>query len=244
MIVVLIIRIVLIALTIYLSFFSLWRSFEREHVEDVPMALDKVIIASLIAWYLARIPSGIEMILSHTIAPLAILNPLEAVSSWQVGIILFCIAFYVLMGDHWRDRYALLDFAVVTIPVFLAGYMLWQTFSLVITCILTNTAIPVGYIVTLIVGMIAMIGLSRLLAYFERQYRAYFWYRYRRSSAQTGFVTSAFLIGVGFLGMLFSLHQIPFGLLTITTFLTVFSLFTFVGGFILLYIRSGRLKKK
>lgn len=244
MILVAILKIIFIIITLYLAFFSLWRTFEREHVDDIPVALDRVILASLLAWYLARIPNAVDLLLTHSIQPLALFNPLVAAASWQVGMVLFIVILSLLMRDTWRDKYGILDFVVVVIPVFLAGYMLWQLTSLVLTCVLTQTPLPIGYLITLIVGSIYFLVFSRLLAYFERQYRAFFWYRYRRSSAQTGFVTSAYFIGSGLFGMIGMIYQIPFGVLSLPMFLTVWSLFTCVGGFILLYVRSGRLKKR
>ncbi len=244
MIIIFLIRLVLIILTIYISVFFLWRTFEREHVDDVPMVLDRVFFASLIAWYLARIPSGIDMVISQTIAPLSLLNPMVGAASWQVAAILFCILFYHSLRENWRDRYAVLDFAVVAIPIFLTGYFSWQVLTLILSTLLTSAQFPVGYFVTTVLGVIYFFGLSRLLVYFERQYRAYFWYRYRRSSAQTGFVTSVFCIGLGLFGILHHIYLLPFTVLSLPMFLTVWSLFTMVGGFILLYIRSGRLKKR
>ncbi len=239
-----ILKALLVILSIYLTFFTLWRSLEREHVDDVPLALDRVIIASIVAWYLSRLPSGVDMLLRHTISPLALLSPMSASASWQVGVVLFCVSFYLLLRENWRDKYGLLDNVIVAVPIFLAGYMAWQAVTLVLSTLIGKTELPIAYLITLILGAAATYGISRLLVYFERSYRAYFWYRYRRSSAQTGFVTCAFLIVIGFLGILSNLYQIPYAIVSLPMFYTVWSLLTMVGGFVLLYIRSGRLKKK
>lgn len=244
MIIVLLIRLILIVVTLYISLLSLWRSYERENVDDIPQIFDRVIIATIISWYLSRIPSGIDMVIHHTLQPLALLSPMSAQASWQVGIVIFCIAIYTSLRENWRDRYAILDFTSSSIPIFLAGYFVWQIVTLLISTLITATTLPLGYLVTLLVGVIYYVAFHRILMFFERQYRAYFWYRYRRSSAQTGFVTSAFFIGLGLFGLLANIYLLPFPLLSLSTFLTVWSLFTMVGGFILLYIRSGRLKKK
>lgn len=244
MIIVLLIRIILVVLTLYISHLSVWRTYEREHVDDIPQLFDRVLIAALVSWYLSRLPSAIDMVIHHTLPPIGMLNPMTGSASWQVGIIIFCIGLYISLRENWRDRYALLDFTVSSLPLFLAGYFFWQLSTLIVSSMLGDTALPWGYVVTLIVGVVYSLVFHRLLNYFERQYRAYFWYRYRRSSAQTGFVTSAFCIGLGLFGLVANIYLLPFSILSLTSFLTIWSLFTMVAGFIVLYIRSGRLKKK
>lgn len=244
MILVLIVRLLLIALTLYVSLFSLWRMFEHEHVDDIPQATDRLIIAALIAVYLARIPSLVDLMSRHSTSPLSLLNPFVGEAHWQVGIIIFLVIFMIALRDTWRDRYALIDIMVVALTVCLAGSQLWAIVSLVLGSLLAGSAIPIGALVTLILSLVAFVILGRLLSYFERQYRAYFWYRYRRSSAQTGFVTAVFCMGAGIIGLIANLYLLPFSVISLPMFLTIWSLVTIVGGFVLLYIRSGRLKKK
>lgn len=244
MILVLIVRLLLIALTLYVSLFSLWRMFEHEHVDDIPQATDRLIIAALISVYLARIPSLVDLFSRHSTSLLSLLNPFVGEAHWQIGIVIFLIIFHVALRDTWRDRYALMDIIVVALTVCLAGSQLWALVSVALGSLLAGSALPIGALITLILSLVAFVLLGRLLAYFERQYRAYFWYRYRRSSAQTGFVTAVFCMGAGIIGLFANLYLLPFSVFSLPMFLTIWSLVTVVGGFVLLYIRSGRLKKK
>lgn len=236
--------ILFLVLSIYIAVFSVWRTFEREHVEDIPSSIDKMAIALLAGWYISRIPSLVELLLAGQLDLFSLLNPLHGIASWQVGVSLFLVIFYLLSRTLWKDNIALIDYIVVSLTVFLALYFLAQGIVTIVVDLLLGNALPIGFLARSLAGFFFFLGLGRLLAYLELQYRTFFWYRYRRSSAQTGFVTAVFCIATGLFGVLGSFAFLPFPLVSVPMFEILWSIVIVVSGFFILFVRSGRLKRK
>lgn len=244
MIIASILTILFLLLSLYIAVFSIWRTFEREHIEDIPASIDKMAISLGLAWYLSRVPSIIELLLRGQADLFSLLNPMHGVASWPVGVSLFLILFFFFARSLWKDPYVLLDYIVVSLTVFLALYFFSQgSITLSVDLLLGNT-LPIAFLARNLAGFFFFLGFGRLLAYFELQYRTYFWYRYRRSSAQTGFVTAVFLIGTGLFGIIGSFAFLPFPLVSVPMFEILWSISMIVSGFLVLFARSGRLKRK
>lgn len=230
-------------IALYIGLFSLWSIFEREHVEDTKTYIDRFLIAGLLGTYLSRLPA---LIAAHATTPItasALLNPLIGEYSLPVAIVCTGIILYALLRDHWPDRILLLDFTSMAVSVGLSVLFLGQTVIILITALVTRSLPSLQASLIASAGILYFLGLSRLLSYFERSYRTFFWYRYRRSSAQTGFVTAVFAIALGLFGILSGVFAYPFALVSLQMFSILWSLLVMVSGFVLLYVRSGRMRK-
>lgn len=244
MIIASILTILFLLLSLYIAVFSVWRTFEREHIEDIPASIDKMAIALGLGWYLSRLPSIAELVLKGQFDVFTLLNPLQGTASWQVGISIFLLFFYILSRSLWKDVIALLDYIVVSLTVFLALYFFAQGIVTIVVDLVLGNALPLAFLARSLAGFFFFLGLGRFLSYLELQYRTFFWYRYRRSSAQTGFVLAVFCMGAGIFGVLGSFAFLPFPLVSVPMFEILWSLVLIVSGFLILFVRSGRLKRK
>lgn len=235
-----IVRVLFIVLASYVGLFSLWRISEREHVENLAGFLDKIGITAILALYAGKIP---DLIFSwQTLSIGRFINPLAGSYSWPVGVVVFLCFLFFFIRNNWKDPFLLFDLGVVPLSLFFGILFLFDVIEFAVTAILFKGELAPVYIIVKILAVIIFFAGSRILTYFENQYRTYFWYRYRRNSAQTGFVTAVFLVIFGLCNSMLVLADAPFSVISLAVFNLIISLAVVVSGFILLYIRSGRLR--
>lgn len=239
-----IVHFIFLAIALYAGLFTLWRIFEKEHIEETTVFLDKMFLAGLIALFISHLPASIFSIGTVPLSLGLFLNMFSGSFSWQVAYPVFAMALFLLLKETWKDRFLVLDLGVIALSVFLGFVFVARLMTTIALGIIAPTQFSILFLILTIVCMIAFFLLSKALVHVERQYRTFFWYRYRRSSAQSGFVTAVFSIGFGLIGIVDAFGLYPFGLLSLPMFLIVWSIFMIVSGFVLIYVRSGRLKGK
>jgi hypothetical protein len=238
MVVIAILRLVFLLLASYLGLFTLWKITEREHVENLTGFLDKILSSALIALYAGKVP---EFLFSWgTFTVTKFVNPISGTYSWPMGVSVFLILLFFFVRTSWKDPFSLFDFGVIPLTLFLSVLFLFDVIESAVTYLFFNGELAPVYVIVKVLAVITFFAASRILTYFENQYRTYFWYRYRRNSAQTGFVTAVFLVIFGTCNAVLVLGDAPFALLSLPVLNIVLSLVIVVSGFVLLYIRSGR----
>ncbi|MEP7167592.1 MAG: hypothetical protein ABI758_06490 [Candidatus Woesebacteria bacterium] len=239
-----VITFIFLSLALYAGLFALWRIFEKEHIEETTVFLDKMVLSALVAIFISHLP-GSFFALGHEPLSLGLfLNLLHGSFSWQVGYPVFALTLFLLLRDTWKDKFIVLDLGAISLSVFLGFVFLSRLVTTIVLGMVAPAQFSLLFLIITIISMCAFFGVSKLLVHIERQYRTYFWYRYRRSSAQSGFVSAVFLIAFGLIGISDALGSFPFEIISLPMFMVIWSIFTTVSGFILIYVRSGRLKGK
>ncbi len=229
----------------YLSFFVLWRKNESEHIPDLQPFLDRAVVSFVggaltgrVAFVLLSLPQGIR--------PGSILDFFWGPISLPIALLFGLTFLYLLTKADWKDRFILLDFTSIALSFWFASLAIRSVFLGVIGLSIRTSEIQVA-VIPLLFSFFSFVFYALLfsaLNYLEKRYRTFMWYRSRRSSAQSGFVISVFLIlsSVWQLAIAALSGQLTSSVVQIAT--TLLTIFFFVSGFLLLYIRSGRFKGK
>lgn len=234
----------LLLIVTYVTLFFVWRKVDQEHLDGIESFFDVIFKSSVVGYAAGRI--GYLILSLHF--PISSISQIwsSGLSSVSIPLLIagFFAAFYRFSIPHWKDRFHLLDLISIGMSCWLSlcflclaimGVRPFLGTSTVTTSLLSSLILPI--IFALLFGLLFV-----LLTQLEQVYRTFMWYRYRRSSAQSGFVVAAFLLGGGVLLLarllLFEGIHWTFSFIgeLIVTLLFVLS------GFIILYIRSGRFK--
>lgn len=239
-----VVNVIFLSLALYTGLFTLWRIFEKEHIEETTVFLDKVFVSALIGILVSHFIPALFSIGKVPFSFGLFFNVFTGPFSWQIGYPVFVIALFLLARETWKDRFVVLDLGAIALSVFLGFVFVSRFITTLVLGFVAPTQFSLLFLILTAICMIAFFGLSKILVSIERQYRTYFWYRYRRSSAQAGFVSAVFCIGFGLIGGIDALGAAPFEVLSLPMFTLLWSLFTVVSGFVIIYVRSGRLKGK
>ncbi len=235
---------VLLVVVTYVTLFFVWRKVDQEHIDGIETFFDVIVKSSVVAYAAGRI----GYLLLSLRFPITSITAIWSSGLSSVSIPLFIagffLAFYRFSIPHWKDRFHLLDLISIGMSCWVSLCFLCLTLvgirpflgtTIVAASLWSSLLLPLVFVV--LFGLLFI-----LLTQLEQVYRTFMWYRYRRSSAQSGFVVAAFFIGGGVLLLarllLFEGVQWNFSFIgeLIITLLFVLS------GFIILYIRSGRFK--
>jgi prolipoprotein diacylglyceryltransferase len=235
--------------TLFVTVFSFWRRLVHEHIDSEDQVVDKAFLAAIAGLIASRVVYGVFHLSTFG----------SDISKWiavwmypgMTGVVALVVGLVVLLQllkDTWRDRVEIVDFASISLSLFLF-------FSMIADILLQALYLAGGMVLQepvvtpsidarslLISGILAVVylGLFVFLSWVEKRYRTFLWYRSRRRSAQTGFLVGCFLIAYGGVGFISgwvtpsSLNVFGVGLDPLLKLLVM------VGGFVVLYVRSGR----
>lgn len=235
---------ILLIIVTYVTLFLVWRKVDQENIDGVETFFDAIFKSSVVAYAAGRV----GYILFSLRFPLSSINQLwsAGISSVSIPLLIagFFLAFYRFSIPHWKDRFHLLDLVSIGMACWLSLTFLCLTI-VGIRPFLGGATVSVSLVSSLVLPAVFAILfglLFALLTQLEQVYRTFMWYRYRRSSAQSGFVVAAFLVGGGLLllARLLLFEGIEFTVSFIGELIV--TLLFILSGFIILYIRSGRFK--
>lgn len=232
-------RALLLITALYSGFFLLWRIFEREHVDDIHDYMDAVFASACVAFILGKLPSFVFGGFPST--AYGFVRLFSGEFSMVFGILCFFCLLFLFLKRKRKDLFGLYDLSVVPLTLMLSIFTLSDALGIFVPQ-KDGARVSYGIAALYLFLSIIYLGASRLLLYFEKNYRTYFWYRYRRNSALTGFVTAVFSMVFGIVTLIQSLTLLPFAIISFGGFSLALSLVWILGGFVILYVRSGRLR--
>ncbi len=215
----------ILSLVLTLSF--LWGGFVffkrsiEEHFDETQV-LDVVVLSGFFSLIVGRIIYFIEHLNMFwgNLFRVIFLKTYPGISPWGVlaGIV---IAIYLVLGKERKKIVDLLDHAMVGV---VSG----------IAVLLSGWGVITKNWVLLVLAGLAFIFFI-VLWKMEGEYRTFEWYRYKKNQAKSGLIAG---FGLSF----YAAMVLATGLLSksLSVLDAVISLGVFVGGFVLLYIRSGR----
>ncbi len=227
--------------------FILWRRAREENYDEM-LVFDGFLSACLWGILLARIGF---IALNFQQFGFNVLHFFDLINhpgfEIQFFVVVLLIAFYRFAIKQKLDQFAVLDFLVTALS--LGAVFLHLGYFLAGIKIGTPTNLPWGIVPVgvfekhhpvqlyfALVYLILFIVLSRL----EYVYRTFEWYRAKKNSAQSGFLTSVFLIFSGLLLLPLTFFKVPTFSLGILPLDWISFLLSFVFGLGLLMNRAGR----
>ncbi len=231
------VRSLLLVFGLYAGTYALWKIAEREHIEDLEGLLDTFAICAVIAYFAGKLPAYVFGGLTGSFS--GILRLFTGELLFGFALLIFFILFFVFSASRRKDIWGTLDHSMNPLAITLAIFAFSDALGMVGAGIAGK---PAAWLIfgLFVVCAALYAGLARLLLMVERNYRTYFWYRYRRNSAQTGFVAATFALAFGVISSLPIFGRLPIALVSYESFSLVLSLFWILFGFITYYVRSGR----
>lgn len=236
-----------ILLSFFLASFIFWRKGKEEHYSQADI-FDSFLLSTLIGTVVAR---AVFIIFNFNIFGLRILNWFDLTEYPGINLIagLVAAAFYMYkraVKNKW-DKFEVLDFWVTSISLGLSIYYLGTFFDG--TGYGFATKLPWGVAFSQLVEphhpIQMYFSLFYLALYFylskvEYSYRTFTWYRHGKKTAQTGYLTSFFLVSVAVFTFIMSLIKPATIEFMGINFDMVISVLLAFFGTSLLYNRSGR----
>lgn len=238
---------VFILLSFFLASFIFWRKCREEHY-SLGNIFDSFLISTLIGAIVAR---TVFIIFNFQTFRFHVLNWLDLQKFSGVNLIagLMAAAFYMYkksVKNKW-DEFEVLDFWVTGSSLGLFVYHIGSFLNG--TGFGYATSLPWGVVFPQLIEphhpvqmyyAIFYLGLYIYLSKVEYSYRTFTWYRHGKKTAQTGFLTSVFLIAVAIFSLLMSfLKPATIEFLSINFDIVIGILLAFLG-IGLLFSRSGR----
>lgn len=237
------IHIILVIVAFVIGAFLLWRSLEREHVDELPLFVDRLLISVVLAQLLSKVPYLLLNFALFLRDPVVVLRDSFSYAANEFAIPLFLVVLFLSLQSVWKDRLALLDYIVSAISLLLGLLFAVETvFGFFGLFFVDATPATYQAIIMSGVGSVFFFILARALLLLEQRYRTFFWYRYRRSSAQSGFVLAVFISAFGIYGAMRVIALLPFSVTPLQFAELLASLIAILSGFIIIYVRSGRLR--
>lgn len=227
--------------------FLFWRKAREEHYDEMEI-FDVFLASSLAGLVASRIAFIVFRFPQFGFDPLKWLN-IFGHPGFNLSIGLVAAALFLFRQAEKRkwDAYEIIDFWVIGTSFGLAAF--WLGMLLDGTSFGYATSMPWGVVfpgvfekhhpVQLYFSAF-FFALFGYLSWAEYRYRTFGWYRAGKNTAQTGFLTSIFIAATGLFSLIMLLVR-P-GQFTIARFsldLVVYAVM-FVGGLVMLFIRSGR----
>jgi phosphatidylglycerol---prolipoprotein diacylglyceryl transferase len=234
-------------LAFFLASFIFWRKGREEHYSQADI-FDSFLISALIGAFVAR---AIFIVFNFNSFGFYILNWFDLGMFPGINLIAGLIAAAIYMyrnaiKNKW-DTFEVLDFWVTSIALGLSIYYLGSFFDGTGYGYATN--LPWGVVFPQIIEphhpvqmyfALFYLGLYVYLSKVEYLYRTFTWYRHGKKTAQTGFLTSIFLIAVAVFTFLMALLKPATLEFMSINFDMVISFGLAIFGLGLLYSRSGR----
>jgi phosphatidylglycerol:prolipoprotein diacylglycerol transferase len=235
------------ALAFLTTAFVFWRKTKEEHYSQ-DQAFDAFLLSSMVGLMTGRI----GFVITHfSILGLNLWKWLDVVShpgsSVLFGLLGASLYLYRHSGKQKWDQFEILDFWFLAVSAGLVLTSLGNFFAGVGFGHQTN--LPWGMVFSGVVekhhpaqiyAMLFFLGLYIYLNWVEYHYRTFLWYRAGKKTAQTGFLTSVFLLAVGgylVVSQLFMPVQLSWWGVNLD--LATYLLLMITGG-LMLYLKSGR----
>lgn len=233
----------------FIGLFAFWRLLLQERIDEKAGLFDHLFLSVAVGLVAGRI----AFILSKfSFFGFAIGKWVDIISyPGFIGIVVLLVSMWIFVGsltDEWKDHMGILDYGVCGIALFLAASALGGGISDGITMGLSSvTHQAVSKESLILLGAHFLLSIVYLLFYFfllhiENVYRTYIWYRARRRNSQSGFVTACFFIGYGIIGFVAGWILPPTLAISTIPIDPFIKLLVMMGGFVILYLRSGRSK--
>ncbi len=227
--------------------FIFWRRGKEEHYKEDQL-FDGYLLSILVGLVAARVGFVLISLSQLGLAPLKWLDIFShpGFSGWAglVGGGLYLKKF--AKESKW-DVYEILDFAVTAISF--GAVFMWLGRFFEGTSMGLPTSLPWGVQFPTVLEphhpvqlyfAVFYVLLFWYLTWVEYHYRTFAWYRIGKRTAQTGFITSVFVIGSSLASLVFSLMQPPGTVVMGVQVSQFLSIATLLFGMMLLYVRSGR----
>lgn len=236
-----------ILLSFFLASFVFWRKGREEHYSEADI-FDSFILSALLGSIVAR---GVFILFNFKTFGFYILNWFDVSQYPGINLIagLAAAAFYIhknAIKNKW-DEFEVLDFWVTSVSLGLSVYYLGTFFDGTGYGFATN--LPWGVVFPQLIDphhpiqmyfALFYLGLYVYLSKVEYSYRTFTWYRHGKKTAQTGFLTSVFLILVSVVTFILSfLKPATLEFMSIN-FDMIISLGLALIGILILFVRSGR----
>lgn len=227
--------------------FLFWRKGKEEHYDEAQL-FDGFLLSTLFGFVVGRFGF---ILTSFDQFGLNILKWLDIFSQPGVSLLIGMAAatiymYRYAMKQKW-DAYELVDFWVTSLSFCLG--VIWLGLFFDGSSFGYATQLPWGitfpgvftqhHPVQIYYALFFFI-LYKYLSWVEYRYRTYSWYRSGKNTAQTGFLTSVFILATGFYSLIMALVQ-P-GTISVGGFMLdpwIYLLMT-IGGGLMLWVRSGR----
>lgn len=229
------------------SAFIFWRRGREEHYKEDQL-FDGFLLAVIFGLIIARV---VYVVTNFQVFGFSFLNWLDVLSnpgfSGFAGLVASGWYLFRYSRKNRWDEYEVLDFFAPAVAIaltfasfgtFLDGSGYGYETNLPVGVTFPNVLEPHHPVQLYFFVFYLMLYLY--LTWAEYHYRTFNWYRFSKSTAQTGFLLSAFIISVGLINFIFSFLKPPsleiFGI-NLQAALSLVAFFIGVG---LLYVRSGR----
>lgn len=238
---------VCLAIALFVGLFFFWRKANEEHF-DLWSAFDAVFISAAVGVVVSRIGYIVFHPAEFGLSVLAWVNVLGYPGLWApAGIVASVWLLHRWAQSQKLDSWEVWDFFAIFLSWFFAWY--WVSRFMLGAAGGRPTELPWGIVfpsrleAAHPVQLYAALGFFVLFAYLwwaEPRYRFFMWYRSKKRTAKTGFLTAVFTIMWGLLGFGLSFVQYSFFLVWDIDVNQVVSALLFFLGCGLLYVRSGR----
>ena len=231
----------------FLASFIFWRKGREEHYSQADI-FDSFLISAILGVIAAR---GVFILFNFKTFGFYVLNWFNLNQYPGINLIagLVVAAFYIhkhAIKNKW-DEFEVLDFWVTSVALGLSLFHLGTFFDGTGYGYATN--LPWGVVFPQLIDphhpiqmyfALFYLALYIYLSKVEYSYRTFTWYRHGKKTAQTGFLTSVFLIAVSVVSLIFSLLKPPMLEFMGVNFDIVISVILLCIGVSILFNRSGR----
>lgn len=235
------------ALAFLASGFIFWRRGREEHYKE-----DVLFDGFLLSIVAAVMFSRFGYILFHfDIFGFSVLKWVDFLTYPGMSGVFALIAagayLYRFAGKQKWDNFEILDFwapamtlglAIISLGMFFDGGGYGNATNLPIGVTFPNLVEPHHPIQLYL--LIFYLLLFVYLSWAEYHYRTFEWYRSSKKTAQTGYLTSVFVIAVGLINFVLSFFRPPTLVFYSVNIDLLISLLAFIAGVVMLYVRSGR----
>lgn len=236
-----------VVLSFFLASFIFWRKGREEHYSEADI-FDSFILSALIGSLVAR---AVFIVFNFNTYGFNLLSWFDLRNYPGINLIagLAAAAIYIYktsVKNKW-DEFEVLDFWVTSVSLGLAVYSVGTFFDG--TGYGFSTRLPWGVVFPALIEphhpvqiyfTLFYIALYFYLFKVEYSYRTFTWYRHGKKTAQTGFLTSMFLIAVGVFTFIMAFFKPATLEFLGINFDMVISLLAGLFGVAILYSRSGR----
>lgn len=238
---------VFVLLSLFFSSFIFWRKGREEHYSQADI-FDGFVLATLVGIVVAR---GIFILFSISYIGFNLIRWFDIANfpgfNSIAGLAAAALFLYRYSVKNKWDAFEVLDFWVTSVALGLSISSIGSFFNG--TGYGFATSMPWGVVFPQLIEphhpvqiyfAIFYAALFVYLSKVEYSYRTFTWYRFGKKTAQTGFLTSAFLILVSLFTFIFSFFKPATLEFVGINFDMVLSLLVALIGVVLLYVRSGR----
>lgn len=237
----------LIVLSVLGGLKAFWQKARSEHY-DLWFYFDGLFYAAVIGFLAARLSYALMHFTRFWSNPAAIIKIWSYPGLWApAGLVASAGVMIWVARQQKRDVFETLDFFSILMSWFLGFY--WLSRFAVGAAAGVSTSLPIGLMFPQrvepahpiqIYAAATYLLLHRYLLWAEPRFRFFLWYRSKKRTAKSGYLTAVFMIITGLLGVLLGFIRYPFILVLDFEINQLFYAIMFTLGWIVLLARSGK----